>query len=91
MAKLSICLICLPLLAAGACATTSEPAHLAATECKVTVAQPGTIRGRAPEKVSDLDRQHAVSRLATSDLRMRMLTRGGAPGLIEDVLRDCYR
>lgn len=80
------------LLLLAACATVPEHDRVASAECKIVLHEPGTLPNSAPRNQSELDRQYAVSRLATSELRWRMLNRPfGQTGLIEEALRDCYR
>lgn len=80
-------------LAIAGCASTGEPQRVASADCKIYLHEPGTSpSSRTPPAKDELDWQYAVSRLATSDLRWRMLNRPfGATGTIEEALRDCGR
>jgi hypothetical protein len=75
------------------CAAMGEPERIAAADCKIYLREPGTLpSGRTAPSNDDLERQHAISRLATSELRWRMLNRPfGLTGTIEEALRDCGR
>ena len=84
------CLL-VPLALAG-CATVAESERIASAECKVYLHEAGTLPNSAPVNQSELDRQYAVARLSTSELRWRMLNRPfWQTGLIEEALRDCER
>lgn len=71
--------------------TSVEPQKVAQADCKIYLRESATAVSSGPAPANDaLDRQHAASRLATSDLRWRALNRPfGSMNVIEEALRDC--
>ena len=90
MGAKSLCLASLAGLVFAGCATVEEPERVAAApECKVYPLDPTSASG-ARRDLPEIDQQAATARLATSELRWRMLNRPfGQTGLIEEALRDC--
>lgn len=87
-ARITVFAVSAVLLLAG-CATTDSQ-QVAARDCKIYPLDTKTLRSGPRRDVPDIDQKDATGRLATSDLRWRMLnTPLGNTGLIEEALRDC--
>ena len=82
----------LAVLSAAACAQLqTEPAPLAAADCKVAPITTASAAGARPRRVDPLDQRWAEMQLASSDYRMRRLQQplGAVNNNVEDALRDC--